>query len=184
MKFKSTVFAALLGLSLMGVPAIASAHPHPRRAYRRAMVAARFQSMSHRGRQRFLYNHPYLANHRWLLNQRQANRSAARSVRWSRNHQWGWNNGYQGTYAQEPDGDEAAAPGYANVPPGWRHREPDGDDYHAACGGDGDADDCGPASYTYGGQGYGNGGQYYGSGYGNGGYGWRNMLPMVQQFIP
>lgn len=189
MNFKSTVFAALLGLSLMGVPAIASAHPHPRRAYRRAMVAARFHSMSRWNQKRFLYNHPYLSSHRWKLNQHQASQNAARAAHWSRNHQFNWNNGYQGAYAQEPDGDEATAPGYSNVPPGWRHREPDGDDYHAACGGDDDADDCGgPASYSYGapgnGYGYGNGGQYYRNSYGNGGYAWSNMLPMIQQFIP
>lgn len=193
MKFNSTLVAALLGLSLLGVPALASAHPNRFHAYHRAMMSARFNSMSHWQRHRFLSNHPYLASHRWMLNP--GGKQAARAARWNRWQRGAWNNSYEGAYGQEPDGDEAAAPGYANVPPGWRHHEPDRDDYRSACGGDGDGDDCGPAAYSYGGQAYGNGYGYrgapYGNGYGSPYYGssyganaWSNMLPMIQRFIP
>jgi hypothetical protein len=182
MKLSSRIFALVLGFSVMGVPAIASAHPHLGRVYHRAVVSQRFHSMSYGQRQRFLPNHPYLANHRWLLNRPYGAQNAARSARWYGNHQWTWNNGYQGAYSQEPDGDEYGASNYSYAQPGWRHHEPDRDDYRAACGGDGDADDCGPAAYGYSAPGYGYGNPNYGSP--NRGYGAGSMLPMLQQFIP
>jgi hypothetical protein len=185
MKFKSTMFAILLGLAAMGVPAIASAHPWHRganRAYHRAIVSQRFHSMPYASRQRFLSNHPYLANHHWMLNRPYAAQNSARGARWNWKHRNAWNNGYQGIYNREPDGDEYGAQGYAYAQRGWRHREPDRDDYQGACGGDGDADDCGPAAYTYGAPSYGYGSPYNGNPYG--GYGMSGMLPMLQQFIP
>jgi hypothetical protein len=185
MKFKTTAFAIMLGLATMVLPAIASAHPwHPRasRAYHRAIAAQRFHSMPYGARQRFLYNHPYLASHRWLLNSPYGAQNVAHSPHWYRNHRNAWNNGYQGIYNQEPDGDEYATPNYSYAQPRWLHHEPDRDDYQAACGGDRDADDCGPAAYSYGTPGYGYASPYYGNSYG--GYGMSSMLPMLQQFIP
>jgi hypothetical protein len=180
MKLNSTILSMLLGLSVMGVPAIASAHPnHP---YHRAAVSQWFHSAPYARRQRFLANHPYLASHRWMLNRPYGAHNAARSARWYRKHGWALNNGYQGVYNQEPDADDYSAPNYSYVQPGWRHREPDRDDYRGACGGDGDADDCGPAAYTYSAPSYGYGTPYYGNPYRGNGVG--SILPMLQQFIP
>jgi hypothetical protein len=180
MKFKSTMFAILVGLAPMCVPAIASAHPH--NCYRRAVVSQRFHAMPKGRRQRFLSNHPYLASHRWMLNRANAAKSAARSAHWYRKHPGAWNSAYQGIYNQEPDGDEYGAQNNSYAQPRWRHHEPDRDDYQAACGGDGDADDCGRAAYTYGAPSYGYRYPYYGNSYGGGGM--YSMLPMLQQFIP
>ncbi len=180
MKFKSTIFAILLGLAPMGVPAIASAHPH--NTYRRAIVSQRFRAMPYGRRQRFLSNHPYLANHRSMLNRAYGTQNAARSAHWYRKHPGAWNSAYQGNYNQEPDGDEYGAQNYSYAQPRWRHHEPDRDDYQAACGGDGDADDCGPAAYTYGAPNYGYGNRHRGNSYR--GYGMSSMVPMLQQFIP
>jgi hypothetical protein len=176
MKFHSTMFAILLGLAAIGVPAIASAHP--KRAYHRAAVSQWFHSVPYARRQRFLGNHPYLASHRWMLHQTYG----AHSARWYRKHPGALNSAYQGVNNQEPDGDEYGASNYSYAQPGWRHHEPDRDDYRAACGGDGDADDCAPAAYRYGVPSYGYGSTYYGNSYRRNGM--SSTLPMLQQFIP
>jgi hypothetical protein len=176
MKFNSTIFAVLLGLSVLGTPMVASARRIPN--YRRAQVSAWFHSVRPARRQRFLSNHPYLAQHRWLLNHPGAWQNRGNNGRAYSTRQWGANPALPGIYnGQEPDGDE-----YGCAQPPWRHRELERENFRRVCNGDGDADDCGGAAYNYQSPGYAYGNHYYGNQYPA--YGSAGFLPMIQQFVP
>lgn len=160
MKSRMTILAALFGLVILCVPAVASAHPmHP---WRHAIAAQRFQSMRPRARFRFLRSHPFFARHERRFNRYAYGNQFMGPESYGRGR-WGQRFGYMN---QGPDG---AAYGYGQQYPYGGYGQGD----------DGDADDAGYSGYGMPMGAYGYGNPYYGNNYGMLG----SMLPMLEGYM-